>query len=142
MVLLALLLIAAGLAAAVALVLGGNAATVDLKAFDYPLNDIPLLAVFGGGALVMFVVMFGVALLQRTARRKMDRRREIADLRDDHEDSLRRLEDENAALAQELEHARGRGLYGGATSSMHPFTRNDTGLVRGYDAPTSDFPRP
>lgn len=150
MVLLALLLIAAGIAAAVGLVLGGNTATVDLAAYGYAVSDVPVYAVFGAGAAAMFLVMSGVGMLRRSARRSLERRREIEYLRDEHEENLRRLEDENAALQQELEESRGRGAFG--NSSLTTFTRADSGLLRGpedswrdhvgRESASGEFPRP
>lgn len=112
MVVLALLLIAAGMTAAVGLVLGGNLDPVSLDVFGRALPQTSALLVFAAGAGCMLAIGLGVAILRGTARRSMERRREIADLQEIHDESVRRLEDENAHLRHELDRTRDREVSG------------------------------
>jgi len=103
MVLIALLLIAAGVGAAAGLLLGGNTDPVTLQVFGHTLPQTNTLAVFASGAGSMLLVVVGVGILRTTARRSAERRRELAEIQEEHEESLRRLENEKAQLQQELE---------------------------------------
>lgn len=112
MVVIALLLIAAGVAAAAGVLLGGNTDAVEVQAFGQVVPHATVLAVFGAGAGAMFLALLGVGILRGTARRSIARRNEVRELREQHEETMRRLEQENASLHEELRLARHEPAYG------------------------------
>ncbi|SNR37786.1 hypothetical protein [Actinomadura mexicana] len=65
--------------------------------------------VFMAGAVVAIVFMAGVMVASLGFRRAMSMRRELRDLRDEHEESLQTLEMERRRLQQALAQAR-RGM--------------------------------
>lgn len=65
--------------------------------------------VFMAGAVVAIVFMAGVMLATLGLRRAIDMRRELRDLREEHEESLQTLEMERRKLQQALAQAR-RGM--------------------------------
>jgi hypothetical protein len=65
--------------------------------------------VFTAGAVVAIVFMAGMMLATLGFRRAMNMRRELRDLRDEHEESLQTLEMERRKLQQALAQAR-RGM--------------------------------
>ncbi|MFD0854769.1 hypothetical protein ACFQ07_21195 [Actinomadura adrarensis] len=62
--------------------------------------------VFMAGAIVMIACMAGITLAMFGFKRSMGMRRELRDLRDEHEESLQTLEMEKRRLEQELAQAR------------------------------------
>lgn len=65
--------------------------------------------VFMAGAVVAIVFMAGMMVASLGLRRSMNMRRELRDLRDEHEESLQTLEMERRRLQQALAQAR-RGM--------------------------------
>ncbi|MEV3923396.1 hypothetical protein [Actinomadura coerulea] len=65
--------------------------------------------VFMAGAVVAIVFMAGMMVASLGLRRSMNTRRELRDLRDEHEESLQTLEMERRRLQQALAQAR-RGM--------------------------------
>lgn len=125
MVLIAFVLIAAGVAAGVGVLLGGNTDPVALTVFDRALPETTAVAVFGAGAVSMLLVLTGVSIMSGAVRRSMERRRELRELEDEHEASMHRLEDENAQLRRELAETRSRpasapGAPGGPPTGSAP----------------------
>ncbi|GGQ09848.1 uncharacterized protein HemX [Actinomadura coerulea] len=70
--------------------------------------------VFMAGAVVAIVFMAGMMVASLGLRRSMNMRRELRDLRDEHEESLQTLEMERRRLQQALAQAR-RGMDDQAT---------------------------
>ncbi|MGH8869214.1 MAG: hypothetical protein ACRDYU_14640 [Actinomycetes bacterium] len=146
MVLIALVLIAAGVAVAIGLLAGGNTDAVTVTVFDRVLPETTVLAVFAGGAAAMFLMGVGVSILRATARRSMERRREIQALEDEHEDRMRRLEDENARLQRQLGDTRPGlprgGLSADGLAATPPETHASGYPVTGSQPPVSPVRNP
>ncbi|WP_243713479.1 hypothetical protein [Actinomadura sp. 6K520] len=68
--------------------------------------------VFMAGAVVTIVLMSGLMIAALGFRRAMNVRRELRDLRDEHEESLQTLEMERRRLQQALAQTRRRGGMG------------------------------
>lgn len=109
MIVLGLVVTLAAIVAAVAVVLG-NSGEVHVTAFGH---DVPGVTqqwhLFLAGAVVAIVFMAGAGIAALGFRRAMGMRRELRDLRDEHEESLQTLELERRKLQQALAQAR-RGL--------------------------------
>ncbi|QKG23951.1 hypothetical protein [Actinomadura verrucosospora] len=109
MIILGLVVTLAALAAAVAVILG-NTGGVHVSAFGH---EVPGLTqqwhLFLAGVVVAIVFMAGAGIAALGFRRAVNIRRELRDLRDEHEESLQTLELERRKLQQALAQAR-RGL--------------------------------
>jgi hypothetical protein len=109
MIFLGLLLVLAAVAAGVAVVLD-NGGAAQMTVFG---NEVPGVTsewhVFMAGAVVAVVFMAGATVAMLGFRRAMNMRRELRDLRDEHEESLQTLEMERRKLQQALAQAR-RGM--------------------------------
>lgn len=109
MIFLGLIVALAAAVAGVAVVLD-NTGEVQMSVFG---EQIPGITqqwhVFMAGAVVAIVFMSGVMVAALGFRRAMNVRRELRDLRDEHEESLQTLEMERRRLQQALAQAR-RGM--------------------------------
>jgi hypothetical protein len=109
MIFLGLIVALAAVAVGVAVVLD-NTGTAQMTVFG---DEIPGVTaqwhVFMAGAVVAIVFMAGVMVATLGFRRAMNMRRELRDLRDEHEESLQTLEMERRKLQQALAQAR-RGM--------------------------------
>ncbi|WP_412515895.1 hypothetical protein K8Z49_30950 [Actinomadura madurae] len=109
MIFLGLIVALAAVAVGVAVVLD-NGGAAEMAVFG---NDVPGVTaqwhVFMAGAVVAIVLMAGVTVAMLGFRRAMNMRRELRDLRDEHEESLQTLEIERRKLQQALAQAR-RGM--------------------------------
>ncbi|TMQ87392.1 hypothetical protein ETD83_39890 [Actinomadura soli] len=109
MIILGLIVILAALAVSVAVVLD-NSGDAQLTVFG---DEIPGITdqwhVFMAGAVVAIVFMVGVMIVALGLKRAIGMRRELRDLRDEHEESLQTLEMERRKLQQALAQAR-RGM--------------------------------
>jgi hypothetical protein len=85
----------------------GNEGEAQLTAFG---GSVPGVSeewqVFMAGALVTVACVAGITLAMFGFRRSMGMRRELRELRDEHEESLQTLETEKRRLEQELAQAR------------------------------------
>ncbi|MEO3823137.1 hypothetical protein [Actinomadura sp. B10D3] len=109
MIFLGLIVTLAAVAVGVAVLLD-NGGAAGMTVFG---NDVPGVTaqwhVFMAGAVVAIVFMAGVMVAMLGFRRAMNMRRELRDLRDEHEESLQTLEMERRKLQQALAQAR-RGM--------------------------------
>ncbi|MFG2018335.1 hypothetical protein [Actinomadura geliboluensis] len=109
MIILGLIVALAAAAASVAVVLD-NTGDARLAVFG---DEIPGITqqwhIFMAGAVVAIVFMAGMMVATLGFRRAMNVRRELRDLRDEHEESLQTLELERRKLQQALAQAR-RGM--------------------------------
>jgi uncharacterized protein YlxW (UPF0749 family) len=109
MIFVGLIVALAAVAVGVAVVLD-NTGTAQMTVFG---DEIPGVTaqwhVFMAGAVVAIVFMAGVMVATLGFRRAMNIRRELRDLRDEHEESLQTLEMERRKLQQALAQAR-RGM--------------------------------
>lgn len=102
--------------------------------------------VFAAGVFVAFFFLLGLALAILTTGRAIRRRRELRDLREEHQESLTTLEMEKERLQRELARAR---TAGGAPAphvpGLRPTTVDDVRVVPhqapGRDAMSSFFDR-
>jgi hypothetical protein len=109
MVILGLVVTLAAIVAGVAVVLD-NTGEVHVTAFGHAVPGVTEeWQLFLAGVVVAIVFMAGAAVAALGFRRTMDMRRELRDLRDEHEESLQTLELERRKLQQALAQAR-RGL--------------------------------
>jgi demethoxyubiquinone hydroxylase (CLK1/Coq7/Cat5 family) len=84
-----------------------NAGAVELAAFGETVPGVTeQWQVFMAGAVVAVILMAGVTLALLGIRRSMGIRRELRDLRDEHEESLQTLEMEKRQLQRELAQVR------------------------------------
>ncbi|WP_395104809.1 hypothetical protein [Actinomadura sp. SCN-SB] len=106
MIFLGLVVAVAAVAAGAAVVLE-NTESVELVAFG---GTVPGITeewhVFMAGAVVAITLMAGLAVAILGMRRSLEIRRELRDLRDEHEESLQTLEMEKRQLEQELAQVR------------------------------------
>lgn len=106
MIFLGLIVVLAAIVAGVAVVLD-NSGDAQLTAFG---DDIPGITeqwhVFMAGAVVAIVFMAGMMIVALGFKRLLGVRRELRDLRDEHEESLQTLEMERRKLQQALAQAR------------------------------------
>ncbi|TDD72831.1 hypothetical protein E1293_32350 [Actinomadura darangshiensis] len=111
MIFLGLIVALAAVTVGVAVVLD-NTGAAQMSVFG---DEIPGISsqwqVFMAGAVVAIVFMAGVMVAALGFRRAMGMRRELRDLRDEHEESLQTLELERRKLQQALAQAR-RGMDG------------------------------
>ncbi|NVI89111.1 hypothetical protein [Actinomadura sp. BRA 177] len=109
MIFLGLIVALAAVVVGVAVVLD-NSGNAQMSVFG---DEIPGITqqwhVFMAGAVVAIVFMAGVTVATLGFRRAMNMRRELRDLRDEHEESLQTLELERRKLQQALAQAR-RGM--------------------------------
>ncbi|WP_433475330.1 hypothetical protein ACQPZP_42850 [Spirillospora sp. CA-142024] len=109
MIFLGLIVALAAMVAGVAVVLD-NTGSAQMTVFG---NEVPGLTaewqVFLAGSVVAIVLMAGVMVATLGFRRSMNMRRELRDLRDEHQESLQTLEMERRKLQQALAQAR-RGM--------------------------------
>jgi hypothetical protein len=106
MIFLGLVVAAIAVAAGVGVVLD-NAATAKLTVLDHNVPGITATwQVFVAGVVVAMVFMAGVIVITAGASRAARVRRELRNLRDEHEESLTSLEMENRQLQRELARAR------------------------------------
>ncbi|WP_019633524.1 hypothetical protein [Actinomadura atramentaria] len=113
MIFLGLVLIVAALVVGAAIVLGNDGAA-SLSAFGHTVPGVENeWQVFLAGALVSLVFVLGIAVAAGGARRSIDLRRELRDLRDEHEESVTTLEMEKRQLQRELARARQNAGQGG-----------------------------
>ncbi|MFF5261974.1 hypothetical protein ACFY4C_23805 [Actinomadura viridis] len=106
MIFLGLLLAGAAVAFATAVVLE-NSGAAQLNAFGETVPGVTQeWQVFAAGAVVAIVFMTGIALATFGFRRTMGLRRELRDLRYEHEESMQTLEMEKRHLQRELAQAR------------------------------------
>ncbi|MFI0374310.1 hypothetical protein ACH35V_41180 [Actinomadura sp. 1N219] len=109
MIFLGLIVILAAVAVAVVVVLD-NSGDAQMTLFG---DEIPGITdqwhVFMAGAVVAIVFMAGVVIVALGLKRALGMRRELRDLRDEHEESLQTLEMERRKLQQALAQAR-RGM--------------------------------
>ena len=109
MIVLGLIAVVAAVAACVVVVLD-NTGAAQLTMFG---DEIPGVTeqwhVFMAGFMVAIVLMAGVVIAALGFKRSIGMRRELRDLRDEHEESLQTLELERRRLQQALAHAR-RGM--------------------------------
>lgn len=109
MIILGLVVTLAAIVAAVAVILG-NAGEVHVTAFGHEVPGVTQQwQLFLAGIVVAIVFMAGAGIAALGFRRTMNMRRELRDLRDEHEESLQTLELERRKLQQALAQAR-RGL--------------------------------
>ncbi|TDB84009.1 hypothetical protein E1264_26275 [Actinomadura sp. KC216] len=109
MIFLGLIVILAAVAVSVAAVLD-NTGDAQMTVFG---DEVPGITdqwhVFMAGAVVAIVFMVGVMIVTLGLKRALSMRRELRDLRDEHEESLQTLELERRKLQQALAQAR-RGM--------------------------------
>jgi hypothetical protein len=106
MIILGLVVAVAAVVAGAAVVLD-NAGAAELTAFGETVPGVTeVWQVFMAGAVVAIVFMAGMTLAMLGARRSMGIRRELRDLRDEHEESLQTLELEKRQLEHELAQVR------------------------------------
>jgi hypothetical protein len=109
MIILGLVVTLAAIVAAVAVILG-NAGEVHVTAFGHEVPGVTQQwQLFLAGVVVAIVFMAGAGIAALGFRRTMNMRRELRELRDEHEESLQTLELERRKLQQALAQAR-RGL--------------------------------
>ncbi|MDL4818224.1 hypothetical protein [Actinomadura opuntiae] len=109
MIMLGLVVTLAAIVAGVAVILD-NTGEVHVTAFGHEVPGVTQeWHLFLAGAVVAIVFMAGAGIAALGFRRTMDMRRELRDLREEHEESLQTLELERRKLQQALEQAR-RGL--------------------------------
>ncbi|MQA97241.1 MAG: hypothetical protein GEV11_22345, partial [Streptosporangiales bacterium] len=109
MVVLGLILVALAVGAAAG-VLMDNTAPASLEVFSRPVpvpGGLTTAEVFLTGVVVCAVFMFGFMLIASGIRRSRMRRRELLDLRDEHDDTLESLRYEKVQLERQLMQARG-----------------------------------
>ncbi|TDC60035.1 hypothetical protein E1200_31140 [Actinomadura sp. GC306] len=108
MIFLGLVVVAAAIVVGVAVVLG-NTGEARMTMFG---DAVPGVTeewhVFMAGAVVTIVLMSGLMIAALGFRRAMSMRRELRDLRDEHEESLQTLEMERRRLQQALAQTRRR----------------------------------
>ncbi|GAA0597736.1 MULTISPECIES: hypothetical protein [Actinomadura] len=109
MIFLGLVVVLAAIVVGVAVVLG-NTGEAQMTMFG---DGVPGVTeqwhVFMAGAVVTIVLMSGLMIAALGFRRAMNMRRELRDLRDEHEESLQTLEMERRRLQQALAQTRRRG---------------------------------
>ncbi|MFI0412145.1 hypothetical protein [Actinomadura sp. 3N508] len=109
MIFLGLIVILAAVAVSVAVLLD-NTGDAQMTVFG---DEVPGITdqwhVFMAGAVVAIVFMVGVMIVTLGLKRALGMRRELRDLRDEHEESLQTLELERRKLQQALAQAR-RGM--------------------------------
>lgn len=109
MIFLGLIVVLAAAVAGVAVVLD-NSGEAQMTVFG---DEVPGITeqwhVFMAGAVVAIVFMVGVMIAALGFKRAIEMRRELRDLRDEHEESLQTLEIERRKLQQALAQAR-RGM--------------------------------
>jgi uncharacterized protein HemX len=116
MIFLGLVLVAVAVATGVAVVME-NSDPATLSAFGKAVPGIDSeWQVFLAGALVALLVVLGVSVAVSGMRRSLDLRRELRDLRDEHEEVLSTMEMEKRQLQRELAKARQNG--GGAAPAV------------------------
>ncbi|MFB4300455.1 hypothetical protein [Actinomadura sp. NTSP31] len=109
MIILGLVVTLAAIVAGVAVILG-NTGEVHVTAFGHEVPGITQeWHLFLAGAVVAIVFLAGAGVAALGFRRAMGMRRELRDLREEHEESLQTLEMERRKLQQALAQAR-RGL--------------------------------
>ncbi|GAA2150278.1 hypothetical protein [Actinomadura napierensis] len=109
MIILGLVVTLAAIVAGVAVILG-NTGEVHVTAFGHEVPGVTQeWHLFLAGAVVAIVFMAGAGVAALGFRRTMGMRRELRDLREEHEESLQTLEMERRKLQQALAQAR-RGL--------------------------------
>ena len=109
MIFLGLIVALAAAVVGVAVVLD-NTGSAQMSAFGHEIPGITQeWHVFMAGAVVAIVFMAGLTVVTLGFRRAMNMRRELRDLRDEHEESLQTLEMERRRLQQALAQAR-RGM--------------------------------
>ncbi|MFB4316305.1 hypothetical protein [Actinomadura sp. 21ATH] len=102
------LLVAACAVVAGAGVVAGNAGAVRLTLFGEAVPGVTeQWQVFMAGVVVAVLFVTGVLVATLGLRRAMDIRRELRELRDEHEESMQTLEMEKRQLQRELAKARG-----------------------------------
>ncbi|XRQ07023.1 hypothetical protein ACN3XK_62580 [Actinomadura welshii] len=116
MIFLGLVVALAAVVVGVAVVLG-NTGAAEMTVFG---DAVPGVTeqwhIFMAGAVVAIVCMAGLVIAALGFRRAMNMRRELRDLRDEHEESLQTLEIERRRLQQALAQARRGGGVDGPPS--------------------------
>ncbi|MFI6514400.1 hypothetical protein ACIBF1_02415 [Spirillospora sp. NPDC050679] len=119
MIFLGLLFAAAAVAVTVAVVLD-NTDAAQLSAFGETVPGVTSQwQVFLAGVVVAIVFMLGVTIAAFGLRRSLDLRRELRDLRDEHEESIHTLELEKQQLQRALAQARRGGQAPHAATTPH-----------------------